>query len=169
MSKEIPLTQGKIARVCDCHYQLVAGYKWSAARDTRNGKFRAERKATLEEQARGSPTLILMHAVINGTPKGFPTDHVDGDTLNNQCSNLRTATARQNSRNRGKQKDNTSGYKGVSRYKHYNRWRATINDGTKWRHLGYFPSPEAAAHAYDHAAVRYHGEFARLNFPKEEQ
>jgi hypothetical protein len=60
---------------------------------------------------------------------------------------------------------NTSGYKGVARYKH--KWQAYIGANSKFIHLGLFDSKEAAAHAYDQAALQYHGKFARLNFQKE--
>ena len=32
-------------------------------------------------------------------------------------------------------------------------------------HLGYFIDEMDAASAYDEAAMKYHGDFARLNFP----
>jgi hypothetical protein len=46
------------------------------------------------------------------------------------------------------------------------KWRATIGSVRKKerRHLGYFPSAERAAKAYDAAAIEMYGEFALLNF-----
>lgn len=105
-----------------------------------------------------------MHRVIANTPAGVFTDHVDGDTLNNQCSNLRDATNAQNLQNRGKQQNNTSGYKGVSWHKGHGAFGATIGDDNNLRHLGYFATAEDAARAYDKAARELHGEFAITNF-----
>lgn len=44
-------------------------------------------------------------------------------------------------------------------------WRARIWNGGERVNLGYFGSEEGAARAYDEAARKLHGEFARLNFP----
>lgn len=45
------------------------------------------------------------------------------------------------------------------------RYRAQIYLDYKQIWLGEFSSKEAAARAYDEAAIKFHGEFARLNFP----
>lgn len=60
-----------------------------------------------------------------------------------------------------------SGFYGVKIAKRGNQayWTATIQVDGKTKHLGYFPTPEAAAHAYDEAAQRLRGDKARLNFP----
>lgn len=38
----------------------------------------------------GKNTTIRMHALINGTPKGLVTDHINGDRLDNRKANLRS-------------------------------------------------------------------------------
>lgn len=89
-------------------------------------------------------------------------DHIDGNGLNNRLSNLRLATPLQNSRNQRKQKRaTTSLYKGVTLVK--SRWRAYIHSGDKVVHLGYHPTQEQAALAYNAKALELYGEFARLN------
>ena len=53
-------------------------------------------------------------------------DHIDGNTLNNRIENLRPATKSTNGMNRGKQKNNTSGYKGVYFSNERKKWIAQI-------------------------------------------
>lgn len=93
-------------------------------------------------------------------------DHIDCDFRNNQRTNLRPASKSQQQRNKKKPKNNTSGFKGVSRCKQTGRWAAKIWVQDCVLHLGRHLTPEAAAHHYDHFARFYHGDFARLNFPK---
>lgn len=106
-----------------------------------------------------------MHRFILDLKKEDPdVDHKDGNGLNNQRSNLRTATRAQNARNRRIRTDNTSGFKGVTWRKDLGKWNAFIEIKTKRIHLGYFTDPMEAACAYDMAAVKYFGEFAHCNF-----
>lgn len=89
-------------------------------------------------------------------------DHRDTTHANNKWGNLRPATHLQNSHNTKTQKRNRTGFKGVSQQG--TRFAAKITyDGLR-RTLGWFPSAEAAAQAYDAAAIEKFGEFARTNF-----
>jgi len=90
-------------------------------------------------------------------------DHIDRDPLNNRRENLRLATAGENMRNLLKHTDNTSGFKGVSFRTDRGKWLAKIAVNRKQIHLGYFDTPEAAATAYDTAALVLHGTFACVN------
>ncbi|EMC3961602.1 hypothetical protein HKW90_03165 [Pseudomonas aeruginosa] len=86
-------------------------------------------------------------------------DHIDGDRSNNRIGNLRPCSKGQNQCNRGRQRNNTSGFKGVHR--HYDgRWRAMITINKITHRLGVFDTPELAHQAYREAAKRLHGDFA---------
>jgi hypothetical protein len=94
-------------------------------------------------------------------PPGALVDHVNGDTLDNRRENLRVATHAENSQNKRKI---SKGFKGV--YERRGHWIASIAAcGTRVR-LGSFATPEEAAMAYDDGARKWHGPFARVNFPR---
>jgi hypothetical protein len=160
--KEIKLTQGQVAIVCDCHAHLVENHKWYAMWSPDTQSFYAVRNSS---RLLGKRKVIYMHTVINNTPVDIYTDHVNNDTLNNTCTNLRNATREQNQRNKRKQSNNSSGYKGVSYDKQARRWMAYISINGKHSFIDYRDSPEAAAQLYDIAAINQYGEFAKLNFP----
>ena len=88
-------------------------------------------------------------------------DHINCDRGDNRLCNLRECERSQNQANRGKQANNTSGFKGVTR--HQGKWMGRVNlRGKAYRFSG-FDKPEEAAAAYDAAALKIHGEFARTN------
>lgn len=166
--KEIPLTKGQVAKVCDCHYHLVKDYKWCALWNPCTKSYYAQRATTIVERFMGAPSTAQMHRIINNTPKGVKTDHADHDTLNNQCSNLRDATTSQNAMNRKNKGYNSTGFKGVSFKKRSNKWEASVQINHVRKYVGTFDTPELAARAYDRKALDLHGEFAVLNFPRED-
>lgn len=90
-------------------------------------------------------------------------DHKNSDPLDCRRSNLRPCTASQNCWNRGPSKGRK--FKGVYQ-KTANSWCAKIGvNGGQPKYIGSFRDAETAARAYDAAARRLHGDFARLNFP----
>jgi len=92
-------------------------------------------------------------------PEGYQIDHVDGNKSNNNLENLRLANRTQNSYNRGKNKNNSSGYKGVHFCSRDKRYKAQIALGKKREHLGSFKSAEEAYEAYLKAAKETHKNF----------
>jgi hypothetical protein len=112
---------------------------------------------------------IRLHRFVLGNEKThlLNVDHINNNTLDNRRSNLRVATRAQNNQNRRGFRGSVSKFKGVS--KSGNRWRAQICKDGKNHLLGIFQTEEEAARNYDFYACRYHNEFAKLNFPEEEQ
>jgi len=156
--KEISLTKGLAVMIDDEDYDLVSQWKWRA-NEVSEGKFRAI-------TARASQTINkcpynYMHNLIMGE-KGI--DHIDGNPLNNQKSNLRVCSHRQNLCNRKATKRNKLGYVGVYYDKKLKRFRAQIKAGDKRIHIGLYDTAVEAAKAYDEAALKYHKEFACTNF-----
>lgn len=152
-SKAIPLTRGFFAIVDKCDYDFLNQWKWCCAL---NGY------AVRSVKINGVRKILLMHRFINNTPHGLQTDHINGNKLDNRKENLRTCAVRENACNKSP-RGGKSKFKGVAWHKKTNRWRAYINITNKQIFLGLFLSEIDAAKAYDAAAVKHHGEFARLN------
>ena len=88
-------------------------------------------------------------------------EHKDLNRSNNKISNLREATRSQNMANGSLQSNNKSGYRGVCWRKSSKKWLAQIHvDGKKYW-LGTFRDKKDAHKAYQNAAEKYFGEFAR--------
>jgi len=104
-----------------------------------------------------------MHRELNKTPKGFVTDHINGNKLDNRKSNLRNATVSQNGANSVKRTGCASKYKGVSFHRPYNKWKARITINQKEVFLGYHEDEVDAAIAYIQAVTYYQGDFAKVD------
>jgi|SRR6266850_2177403 len=153
--KIIPLTKGQNALVDTVDFDRINQWNWSASAYGNPTKFRAVRCV--------NDRIILMHHAVLELPGDTEIDHESGDGLDNRRKNLRLCTRQQNSFNKGRMSRNTSGYKGVSWDKRLSMWRAQIRTGGRSMSIGRHKTAEAAARAYDEAAKRLHGGFARLN------
>jgi hypothetical protein len=109
--------------------------------------------------------IVSLHREIMNHPKGLLVDHKNNNGLDNRRLNLRLATQSQNRQNRAKRKNTSSRFNGVGFDKQTDKWKARIKTNGKEITLGRFENEIEAAKAYDEAAKKYHGEFARLNFP----
>ena len=157
--KQIPLTKGQFALVDNEDYdRLVAMGKWYAQKS--GNTFYAKGYIFNEN---GDKVLTLMHRVVLSAKKGVQVDHINTDGLDNRKCNLRGCSHAENQRNRERYSNNKSGYKGVSWDKVNGKWRAQIKNKNKTEYIGIFENPIEAAKAYNNAALKYHGEFARVN------
>lgn len=151
--KEITLTKGRVTIVDDSDYEALSAYNWQfdvrgyAARTSGSG-YPKRRHYRLHRE------------VLGITDPNIHVDHINGDRLDNRRSNLRLCTNGENLRNRGAQKNNTSGFKGVCWNKDRNGWMAQISFQNKKHFLGVFETPEEAHEAYKAAAASFHGVFA---------
>lgn len=155
--KFIPLTKGYVALVDDEDFEMLSQWKWHAA--LRCNKPYATRSIWDSKNKR--TITIIMHREILKAPKDKFVDHKNGDTLNNQRSNIRLCTRAENQRNRRPNKGSTSKYLGVYWDKRKSKWCMGING----RREGYFNDEQEAARAYDAVASVLFKEFAHLNFP----
>lgn len=155
----------KIVLIDDEDYELIKDFVWHIQKDKGNFYARCNVKVN------GKYKSPKMHRVIMGVSDSpHPhIDHANGDGLDNRRINLRKATIAENSRNAGPNSRNTTGYKGVYKYKegHANEglYTATLRCKDKKHHGGYFKTAIDAAKKYDELAKIHHGEFAYLNFP----
>ena len=160
--RKISLGEGEWTIVEPMDYYRLKNFNWYIGG---NGKeFYAFRNIKIGP---GKTKMVSMHKEIMNPPGHLLVDHRNNDTLDNRRANLRLATHSENSYNRPKTKaKTTSQYIGIYLEKRTGRWTVKIRANGKRLWLGRFESEIEAAKAYDAAAKKYHGEFARLNFPE---
>jgi hypothetical protein len=157
------MAQPQYAKVHPANYERLLKYEWFCKKG--KNSFYARRHVPTGKG--GKETLIYMHQEVIKVPKGMVVDHINHDGMDNREANLRAATYSQNLCNRKKRSGSKySKYKGVSWKKVNRKWVARIGFEKKEMHLGYFHTEIEAAKAYDRAAIKYHAEFASLNFPE---
>lgn len=151
-----------VALVDDEDYDRVSRYNWSLTKSKTNKTVYACRYIYIGN-SKSKPQSL--HRFVMNAQDDRLIDHRNGNGLDCRKDNLRFATQAQNLRNAGKRPHNKSGYKGVHWSERHQKWVAQIRDSNgKKTFLGHFDQVEAAARAYDAAAIRFHGEFAHTNF-----
>lgn len=152
--RNILLSKGGAALVDEADWADVSQFDWNS-----NGAGYAQRNTVLD----GRRTTVFMHREIMGLKRGdgLLVDHANGNRLDNRRENLRICTRSQNQWNRGAQSNSKSGVKGVFWDARRQKWRASIKQHRKEKHIGYFDSIVDAANAYAIAAAQMHGDFAK--------
>lgn len=155
---KIPLTgrngSGKYTIIDDEDYPKVANTKWH---------YGCKYYAVHHKMINRKHFYIYLHKVVLGVENKTEVDHINGDKLDNRRSNLRICTHQQNMHNKGMQKNNKSGFKGVSWDSTRKRWKATISHHDRTINLGRFQDKMDAVRTYNNKAVELFGEFARTN------
>lgn len=153
--KRVPLTKGMTALVDDEDYDRVMEHSWCASKTEK----------TWYAQATINSRHVSMHRFILSAIRGQYVDHVNHDGLDNRRSNIRVCCQSRNAGNAVLHCKNKTGLKGVFFHpeRKKNKWTARICQQYKQKALGAFDTPEAAARAYDSAALERFGEFALTN------
>jgi hypothetical protein len=162
--RKIPLGEGRFTIV-----DLRDFYRFNFFHWTLDGKKESIYAVRNIIPSVGKSRIVRMHREIMHAPPGLFVDHRNNNGLDNRRANLRLATHSQNMQNRAKTRLKTSSrFIGVYLDNMTGRWKTQINHQRKPIYLGRFDNEIDAAKVYDRAAIKYHGEFARLNFPRED-
>lgn len=117
------------------------------------------------EVVNGKNTAVLLHRALLGlTDRSVVVDHRNSNGLDNRGENLRACLHAENMRNRRRNANSKTGFKGVTVRNScpINPFRAQIQFDGKRHDLGSFKTAEEAHAAYVGAAQRLHGDFARF-------
>lgn len=150
----IPLTQGQFTVIDEVNFKWLNQYKWWFQKGY---AFRIQWNKITKKYDR-----IYMHRLVNKTPKGFFTDHINRNKLDNRQSNLRTVTSSQNKMNMDIKRNNTSGVRGVWFDKTRNKWAVEIMINQKKTYLGRFEDKQEAIKIRKQAEKEYFKEFAPI-------
>ena len=149
--KYIILTQGKKAIVDNDQFELLNQWKWHHMKGYAVRREYIGKKRNFRD--------IYMHRVVNNTPHGLQTDHINRNKLDNRKRNLRSVTSGQNKINVGLRSDNTSRHKGVWFEGSRKKWVAEIMFNKKKKFLGRFNLKSQAIIARKNATKKYHNSF----------
>ena len=153
MTKEIQLTQGKVALVDDEDFEYLSQWKWCAVWCEGTKSFRAYTNIKVD----GKYRTFVMHRLVMKTPDNMLCDHINHNTLDNRKSELRNVTHSQNCMNHRPYKRNSTGVTGVTFMK--GRYAARIRKDKKLYFLGYFDTKEKASQVYQKKAEELFGEY----------
>lgn len=132
-------------------------YTWFAKYNHTNDEYYVVASVYYPELQQSRP--IFLHQFLMNA-NGKDVDHKNNDTLNNRKSNLRVVEESNNSKNRkGRNKNNTSGYRNVSWDKKYNKWIVQMQINGKNKKIGSFDDVHEAGKFAEEMRQKHYGEF----------
>lgn len=148
--------------VDDEDFERLSKYTWFV----NDGYVKRSVYIGMDEKGRSKTKTILLHReIMNVRSSSVCVDHINMDKLDNRKENLRIANKSENGCNRGKNKNNTTGYKGVYfiKRKDYKtkKYEAYIVKNRKKIVIGRYKTAEEASFERNKFAKQIHGEFAR--------
>lgn len=167
--KIVTLASGYIALVDDDDFEWINKKKWRVKKPQDNRTVYSMASIYIGDSRCKS---VYMHREIMAkhfgakSLDGMTIDHIDGNGLNNQKTNLRICTQSDNNKNSKARSHCVSGFKGVTLLKGKQKYIARIRVDGKDKFIGSYKDPVDAAIAYDRACKKLRGEFAVLNFPE---
>jgi len=142
----------------DDDIMLLFNHKWRIRKWGASRTYYAESGSHIS----GGYRTNCMHHLILGRKEGYVIDHINGNGLDNRRANLRHATIAQNNYNA--QAHSGKRFKGTYFYASEKKpWNAQIQVNKKIHRLGRYDTEIEAARAYNEAAKKFHGQFAKLN------
>jgi len=165
-TREIPLTNGFVAVIDACFFEMLSQWNWRALKNKK--RHYATRKSAISWSTVYMHRELMVRILGRKLSKCEQVDHINGNGLDNRSANLRIATQQQQNMNRRKLVPRSSKFKGV----HFVRmpncklrkpWRASIRKSDRTYHLGLYETELDAAIAYNTAACTLFGAYAHLN------
>lgn len=144
---------GLVSLVDDSDYETIASHRWYVDRDG---------YPVASVRHAGKRSTITIHGLLIGIVPGMFADHIDGDRLNNQRSNLRHCTPSQSSMNRARPSHNTTGVRNVSLHRS-GKYKVHVQANGECRYFGLYDTLAAASVAANAARTALHREYARMH------
>jgi hypothetical protein len=155
------MTQDEVKQILN-NDSATGEFTWLVPRGTkikigdRAGNLRPDGYRRIYVDGKGHLEHRLVWLYYYGYLPTKPLDHINGIRNDNRIDNLREACHAENGQNMGKNKNNTSGFTGVTFHKPTGKWMAHIAKNGKKYHLGLFYTPEEAHDAYLKAKANLH-------------
>lgn len=139
----VPISKNLSVMIDVADAELVSHWSWSAHKSGK--RIYAKRNKRMPD---GSRKYVYMHREIMDAPDGMVVDHINGNTFDNQKSNLRVCSQAKNTLNKHKALPKSkSGILGVFFREDIGKWSSQITVNGKTKTLGCFSSKEEAAAA----------------------